>query len=170
MTPDPTDASAPPRRPPETRRLMSSQLQSAQEWATMAALMSLQAPRTGSIMSQYVLSHAWEVLDAEDGLLVKVTPRDLDESTAMLLFDDLRELVQERGRANLYLDFGAVHLLSSAVLGRIILLDRKLRDAGGRLSLFNLNPPLRELLVFSRLTDILDVRAIPLPRSGRASA
>jgi anti-sigma B factor antagonist len=112
----------------------------------------------------YSLAHAWEVTDAEDGILVKVTPRNLDDGTAMLLFDDLRELIQERGRANLYLDFSAVHFLSSGVLGRIILLDRKLRDVGGRLSLFNLNPPIHELLQFSRLTDILDVRAIPLPQ------
>jgi anti-anti-sigma factor len=121
-------------------------------------------------MSLYSLAHAWEVTEVEDGILVKVTPRDLDDGTAMLLFDDLRELVQERGRPNLYLDFGAVHSLSSAVLGRVILLDRKLRDGGGRLSLFNLNPPLQELLQFSRLTDILDIRAIPLPHRGGAVA
>jgi anti-anti-sigma factor len=88
----------------------------------------------------------------------------------MLLFDDLLELAQETGRPNLYLDFGAVESMSSAVLGRVILLHRKLRNAGGRLSLFSLNPPLKELLDMSLLTDVLDVRGIPLPRQPQLAA
>ncbi len=111
--------------------------------------------------------HAWEVQEVADGILVKVTHRDLDAGTAMLLFDDLLELAQERGRHNLYLDCGLVEFLSSAVLGRLMLLDRKLRDAGGRLTLFSLNPQLKELLQFSRLSDFLDIRGIPLPRWDR---
>jgi anti-sigma B factor antagonist len=115
-------------------------------------------------MALQFLSAAWEVQDVEDGIMVKVTHRDLDAGTAVLLFDDLLELAQESGQPHLYLDFGAVESLSSAVLGRLILLDRRLRDAGGRLTLFSLNPQVKELLYCCHLTDLLDVRGIPLPR------
>jgi anti-anti-sigma factor len=124
----------------------------------------------GPLMTHHSLSRPWELREVDDGLLVKVTHRDLDAGMAMLLFDDLLELAQETGRPNLYLDFGAVESMSSAVLGRVILLHRKLRNAGGRLSLFSLNPPLKELLDMSLLTDVLDVRGIPLPRQPQLAA
>jgi anti-sigma B factor antagonist len=115
-------------------------------------------------------SQAWEVQELDDGTLVKVTHRDLDAGTAMLLFDDLLELAHESCHPNLFLDFGGVDYLSSAVLGRLILLDRRLRDAGGRLSLFSLNPQVKELLYSCRFDDLLDVRGIPLPRPQPATS
>jgi anti-anti-sigma factor len=105
----------------------------------------------------------WDVREVADGLLVRVRLRDLDAGAAMLLFDALLHLVQERGRRDLYLDCAAVESMSSAVLGRLVLLHRKLRDAGGQLSLFNLAPQVREVLRASLLTDLLDVRGVPLP-------
>ena len=117
-------------------------------------------------MSLHALSQPWEVRDIEDGTLVRFTHRDLDAGTARLLFDTLFELAQERGRPVLYLDFGLVAFLSSAVLGRLLVLDRKLRDAGGSVALFSLRPPVREVLEAARLTDLLDVRGIPLPAAA----
>ena len=111
----------------------------------------------------------WDVRDVPDGLLVRVRLRDLDAGAAMLLFDDLLLLSRESGRPNLYLDCGAVAYLSSAVLGRLVLLHRKLRDGGGQLSLFNLTPPVGEVLRASLLTDLLDIRGVPLPGAGGAA-
>ena len=105
----------------------------------------------------------WDVREAEDGLLVRVRLRDLDTGTAMLLFDALLHLARESGRPNLYLDCGAVEFLSSAVLGRLVLLHRKMRDGGGQLTLFNLTPVVGEVLKASLLTDLLDIRGVPLP-------
>jgi len=119
-------------------------------------------------MSLDALARLWAVQDVDDGVLVRVLYHDLDARTALLLIDELFELVQESGRPNLYLDFGEVDHLSSAVLNQLLVLDRTLRDAGGHLSLFSFNPCVREMLRATRLTDLLDVRAIPLPRGEQA--
>ncbi len=108
----------------------------------------------------------WDVREVADGLLVRVRLRDLDAGAAMLLFDSLLHLARERGRQALYLDCGAVEFISSAVLGRLVLLHRKVQDDGGQLSLFNLTPLVAEVLKASLLTDLLDVRGVPLSPPG----
>ncbi len=116
-------------------------------------------------MSREHVSVPWEVHGVEDGTLVRVLLHDLDSRTALLLVDELYELVQASGRPNLFLDFGEVEYLSSTVLTQLIVLDRTLHDGGGQLSLFSVNPYVRELLCTTHLIDLLDVRAIPLPRA-----
>jgi anti-anti-sigma factor len=94
-------------------------------------------------MSLYTLSHLWEVEDVEDGISVRLTPRDLDVHTLSILADELTELALESGRPNLYLDFGRVNLLTSVVIGKLFAVDRRLREAGGRLVLCRLDPAVR---------------------------
>ena len=84
-------------------------------------------------MSLYTLSHLWEVEDVEDGISVRLTPRDLDVQTLSILADELTEIALESGRPNLYLDFGRVNLLTSVVIGKLFAVNRRLREAGGRL-------------------------------------
>ena len=81
-------------------------------------------------MSLYTLSHLWEVEDVEDGIAVRLTPRDLDVETLAILADELTELALESGRPKLYLDFGRVNLLTSVVIGKLFAVDRRLREAG----------------------------------------
>jgi len=97
-------------------------------------------------MSLHAISHPWEVQDLENGLLVTITPRDLDVGVVSILADDLFELVRENGQRNLTLDFAAVQVLPVVVVGKLFVLDRKLREMGGRLLLRNLNRAVKELL------------------------
>ena len=90
-------------------------------------------------MSLYTLSHLWEVEDVEDGISVRLTHRDLDVQTLSILADELTEIALESGRPTLYLDFGRVNLLNSVVIGKLFAVDRRLREAGGRLVLCNLD-------------------------------
>ena len=94
-------------------------------------------------MSMHFVSHPWQVQDVEDGTVVKLNELDLQDPN---LTDDLLELVFESGRQKLYLDLLEVRTLSSAVAGKLFSLDRRLRDAGGRLVLSNLAPALCEAL------------------------
>jgi anti-anti-sigma factor len=94
-------------------------------------------------MSLYTVSHLWEVEDVEDGISVRLTHRDLDVQTLSILADELSEIALESGRPKLYLDFGRVNLLTSVVIGKLFAVDRRLRDAGGRLVLCNLDPTVR---------------------------
>jgi anti-sigma B factor antagonist len=96
-------------------------------------------------MSLHPFSHPWEVQHVEDGTSVKLSHRDLDVQTLLILPDELFELAQVSGRPRLYLDFGKVNLMTSVALGKLIVLDRRLREAGRRLVLRNLSPALQEV-------------------------
>ncbi len=104
-------------------------------------------------------SHAWEVRDLDDGTLVRLTQRDLDAETMTQLVDDLFEVVQESGRPNLSLDFAAVHILASVTVGKLIALNTRLQEHGGRLTLMNLEPVMMQTLQAINLTDVFDIRA-----------
>jgi anti-anti-sigma regulatory factor len=94
-------------------------------------------------MSMHFVSHPWQVQDVEDGTIVKLNERDLQDPG---LTDDLLELAFESGRPKLYLDLLDVRSLSSAVAGKLFSLDRHLREANGRLVLSNLAPAVCEAL------------------------
>jgi anti-anti-sigma factor len=102
--------------------------------------------------------HSWEVRDMKDGTLVKLSYRDLDLETIPVLVDELFELVQESGQPNLYLDFAAIRVLPSVVMGKLISLEGKLREHGGRLVLTNIDPFVYQTFQATRLTDVLDIR------------
>jgi anti-anti-sigma regulatory factor len=94
-------------------------------------------------MSMHFVSHPWEVQDVEDGTVVKLTERDLQDPG---LTADLLELARESGRPRLFLDLLEVRGISSGVAGKLFALDRQLREVNGRLILSNLAPTLCEAL------------------------
>ncbi len=97
-------------------------------------------------MSLHFVSHPWEVQDVEDGTLVRITPQDLGVEIVAVLVDELFDLTQEFGRSDLFLDLQEVRSLPSQVAGKLFALDRKLKGAGGRLVLCNLDAALYEQL------------------------
>ncbi len=106
------------------------------------------------------LSHA-ELVHIEktaDGLLVRVCCTEYDQFHARGLAEELHELAREMGERRMQLDLREVEYLSSCMLGGLIVLDRKLQDAGGALTLCNVRPQVYELFLLTRLVDILDVR------------
>jgi anti-anti-sigma factor len=109
-------------------------------------------------MSFHFCSHSWEVRDMHDGTLVTLTARDLDKETVPVLVEDLYELASESGQPNLYLDLAAIHQFASVVLGKLLALDTKLREHGGRLVLLNLDPFVYQQFQITRIIDVLDVR------------
>jgi anti-anti-sigma factor len=95
-----------------------------------------------------------EVKALGDVTVAKVTARWLGEAEADALGEELSEL----GQGELQLDLGDVEYLSSMGLGTLVALHKRLRAAGGCLSLRNVGPALHEVLALTRLTDLLDVR------------
>ncbi len=55
------------------------------------------------------------------------------------------------------LDFSQVEFISSAVLNKLIVLDRAIRSLGGQLVLCELSPRLRDLLSVTRLDHMLQI-------------
>ena len=74
--------------------------------------------------------------------------------TANRLAEQLAHLAGTEAR----LDFRAVEYIESRELGALVLLNRKVRDAGGRLALVNVRPFVAGVFEVTRLDTILDVR------------
>ena len=109
-------------------------------------------------MSFHFCSQTWEVRDTPDGTLVKLTPRNLNQEALAVLVDELFDLVQESGQPNLSLDFTEIRAVTSVILGKMLALDAKLRQHGGRLILLNTDSFVYQKFDVTRLTKILDVR------------
>ena len=66
-------------------------------------------------------------------------------------------LVEDGGHRKLLLDFAEVRFLSSAALGVLITLKRKVEEVGGRLKLCHLAPDLLELFRLTRMQELFAI-------------
>jgi anti-sigma B factor antagonist len=56
------------------------------------------------------------------------------------------------------LNFSNVEFLSSAALGKLITLDRKVKAAKGRLKMSNIRPEIFEVFQITKLNKVFDIR------------
>ena len=102
--------------------------------------------------------------------LVTLTTKDLIDSVADALGQELDALGANFSAGELRLDLGQVQYLSSTTLGKFLALHKQVRTAGGRLSLVNVGTFLYEVFSVTRLTGVLDVRRKGGAAEGRALA
>ena len=97
--------------------------------------------------------------EVRDGMAV-VTFVDplLDEQNSWIIREQVAELGKEKGRENLLLDFSNVKFLSSAGLGALLALHRQQHQRGGRVSLCNLPPEIRDVFRATRLDQVFDMK------------
>ncbi len=69
-----------------------------------------------------------------------------DEQLILRIFDQLNRLADEYARHNLVLDFAGVEAFASLTIGKLVALNTKLRQLGGRLALCNLTPAVAEVI------------------------
>ncbi len=82
----------------------------------------------------------------------------LDEQNIQVIGEQLFSLVDESGRKKLLLNFGNVEYMSSAALGKLITLNKKVQAAGGRLVLCNIDPQIREVFEITKLDKLFTIR------------
>ena len=82
----------------------------------------------------------------------------LDEVDIQELGAELFALVEQENRSSLLLNFTNVEFLSSAALGKLISLDKKVKAAGGKLKLSNIRPEIYEVFNITRLNKLFDIR------------
>ncbi len=111
-------------------------------------------------MALQFLSHNWQVENLEDGIVVALSQQALDSKTIWILVDELVELAHENGKPILYVDFSQVRRIASILFGKLITLDRKLREMDCHLILCNLDPFVYESFRMARLTENLDIRTL----------
>ena len=99
-----------------------------------------------------------EVEEIDDVSVVEfVDKRILDEQNIQLIGDQLFELVDDLGKKKLLLNFANVEYLSSAALGKLMTLNKKVKQAGGELRLANIKSEIREVFSITKLDKMLKI-------------
>jgi anti-anti-sigma factor len=90
--------------------------------------------------------------------VVRLLPGALGPDHADDAGDELLRLVAELYRPRLRLDLGDVRYLGSTALGKLLVLLKRVRAAGGQLAVDNAVPAVYEVFHVTRLAQVLDVR------------
>jgi anti-sigma B factor antagonist len=93
-----------------------------------------------------------------DDTVVRLLPGALGEPHVEEAGEELLRLAAELYRPRLRLDLGGVRYLGSTGLGKLLVLLKRVRAAGGQLAVDNAGPVVYEVFRVTRLTDILAVR------------
>lgn len=98
---------------------------------------------------------------SEDGNVTVVRFVDrkiIDAANIQEMGDELFGLLEQDSRKQLLLSFVNVEFLSSAALNKLIVLDRKVKAAGGKLTLSNLRPEIQEVFAITKLNLLFDIK------------
>lgn len=99
-----------------------------------------------------------DVEDVGDVTVVKfVDKRILDEQNIQLIGEQLFGLVDDDGKRKVLLDFENVEYLSSAALGKLITMNKKVRGVSGQLRLCNIRPEIYEVFEITRLNKVFPI-------------
>ena len=100
-----------------------------------------------------------EVEDIGDVTVINFVDRKiLDEQNIQVIGEQLFSLVDQDARRKLLLNFGNVEYLSSAALGKLITLNKKLQAVGGRLILCNIDPQIYEVFEITKLDKFFNIQ------------
>lgn len=88
-----------------------------------------------------------------------VDKKILDEAGIQELGAELFGLIEHDNRRSIVLNFSEVEFLSSAALGKLITLDRKVKAAKGRLKMSNIRPEVLEVFQITKLNKVFDIRS-----------
>ena len=100
-----------------------------------------------------------EVSKVGDVTVVKFLDKKILEETGIQeLGRELFSLVELDNRKSILLNFTGVEFLSSAALGKLITLDRKVKAHKGRLKMSNIRPEIFEVFQITKLNKVFDIR------------
>ena len=99
-------------------------------------------------------------VDLVEGIILVcfTTPRIVQEEDIQATFEQLQRLVDEKPGREYVLDFRKVQFLSSSVLGRLILLQKKVASAGGRLVLCGIAKEIFEVFKITKLDKVFTIK------------
>jgi len=95
---------------------------------------------------------------AENATIVTfIDEKILEERDIQQLQESLSVVIEQGQRINLVLDFKNVQFLSSAVLGLLIRVSKRVYERDGQLRLCNISPRIYEIFKITRLTNIFEI-------------
>ena len=83
----------------------------------------------------------------------------LDETNIQVIGNQLFSLVEDDGSRKVILDFSNVEYLSSAALGKLIVMDKKVKAAKGQLSMFCVRGEILEVFQITKLDILFKIHA-----------
>ena len=81
----------------------------------------------------------------------------LDESNIQIIGNQMFSLVEDDGRRKVLLDFSNVEYLSSAALGKLIVMDKKIKAVQGKLSMCAVRPEILEVFKITKLDSLFSI-------------
>ncbi len=81
----------------------------------------------------------------------------LEETDVRALREAVESVVEQAPGIHLVLDFRRVKFLSSAVLGLLIRISKRVYEQNGELRLCNIHPTIYEVFKITRLTSVFDI-------------
>ena len=81
----------------------------------------------------------------------------LDEAIIQEVGDELFDLVDKQYKTKLCLNFENVEYLSSAALGKLITLNKRVKEENGELKLCNIIPEIYEVFRITKLNRLFDI-------------
>ena len=88
-----------------------------------------------------------------------VDTRILDEVNIQEIGDHMFGLIDEQGRRKIILDFSQVEYLSSAVLGKLVTLEKKAKMVHAKLRLCCIRPEIYEAFVLVHFDKTFDIKS-----------
>jgi anti-sigma B factor antagonist len=100
-----------------------------------------------------------EMAEVDDVTVVHFRDQKIIEDLGIQeLGQELFHLVEGENRVKLVLNFSSVDFLSSAALGKLITLDKKVKARDGILKLCNIRPEIYEVFAITRLNRLFDIK------------
>jgi len=90
-------------------------------------------------------------------IVILTDEKILEEKDIQALQESIMSVIGQAERINLILDFRNVRSLSSAVLGLLIRVSKKVYERDGQLRLCSINSRIYEIFKITRLTKIFDI-------------
>jgi anti-sigma B factor antagonist len=90
-------------------------------------------------------------------IIAFIDEKILEETDIQALQETIMSVIEQTEHINLVLDFGNVRFLSSAVLGLLIRISKRIYEHGGQLKLCSINPKIYEIFKITRLTKTFDI-------------
>lgn len=99
-----------------------------------------------------------DIEDIGDITIAKfIDKKILDENNIQVIGNQLFGLIEEEGRAKIILDFANVEYLSSAALGKLITMEKKVKAAKGKLRLCCIRPEIYEVFAITKLNRLFKI-------------
>jgi anti-anti-sigma factor len=100
-----------------------------------------------------------DVHEVGDVTVVRFRDRKIiDDINIQELGQELFRLIEQDNRQKLLLNFSSVDFLSSAALGKLITLEKKVKAHEGAMKLSNIRPEIYEVFAITKLNRLFDIQ------------